>query len=103
MRKYINDCKALGAHPILMSLTPRDAYDENDKIVRVNKTFGLRAKQVAEQEGVPFVDLNEISAAKLDSYGHWEGEVSLLQGPYPHLPFRSDDECPFGCRGIGRE
>ena len=38
MRKYINDCKALGAHPILMSLTPRDAYDENDKIVRVNKT-----------------------------------------------------------------
>ena len=72
MRKYINDCKALGAHPILMSLTPRDAYDENDKIVRVNKTFGLWAKQVAEQEGVPFVDLNEISAAKLDSYGHWK-------------------------------
>ena len=72
MRKYINDCKALGAYPILMSLTPRDAYDENDKIVRVNKTFGLWAKQVAEQEGVPFVDLNEISAAKLDSYGHWK-------------------------------
>ena len=72
MRKFINDCKALGAHPILMSLTPRDAYDENDKIVRVNKTFGLWAKQVAEQEHVPFVDLNEISAAKLDSYGHWK-------------------------------
>ena len=72
MRKYINDCKALGAHPILMSLTPRDAYDANGKIVRVNKTFGLWAKQVAEQEHVPFVDLNEISAAKLDSYGHWK-------------------------------
>ena len=27
-----------------MSLTPRDAYDENDKIVRVNKTFGLWAR-----------------------------------------------------------
>ena len=72
MRKFINDCKALGAHPILMSLTPRDAYDENDKIVRVNKTFGLWANQVAEQEHVPFVDLNEISADKLDSYGHWK-------------------------------
>ena len=72
LRKYINDCKAVGAHPILMSLTPRDAYDENDKIVRVNQTFGLWAKQVAEQEHVPFVDLNEISAAKLDSYGHWK-------------------------------
>ena len=72
MRKYINDCKALGAHPILMSLTPRDAYDENDKIVRVDKTFGLWAKQVAEQEGVPYVDLNSISADKLDKYGHWK-------------------------------
>lgn len=72
MRKYIRDCKQVGAHVILMSLTPRDAYDENGKIVRVNKTFGLWAKQVAEQEHVPFVDLNEISAAKLDSYGQWK-------------------------------
>ena len=79
MRKYINDCKALGAHPILMSLTPRDAYDENDKIVRVNKTFGLWAKQVAEQEHVPFVDLNEISAAKLDSYGHWKEKYHFFK------------------------
>ena len=72
MRKYIRDCKQVGAHVILMSLTPRDAYDENGKIVRVNKTFGLWAKQVAEQEHVPFVDLNEISATKLDSYGNWK-------------------------------
>ena len=34
MRKYIDDIRAAGAHPILMSLTPRDAYDENGKIVR---------------------------------------------------------------------
>ena len=72
LRKYINDCRAVGANPILMSLTPRDAYDDNGKIVRVNKTFGLWAKQVAEQENVPFVDLNEISAAKLDKYGPWK-------------------------------
>lgn len=72
MRKYIRDCKRLGAHVILMSLTPRDAYDENGKIVRVDKTFGLWAKQVAEQEHVPFVDLNGISADKLDSYGQWK-------------------------------
>ena len=72
MRKYIHDCKRLGAHVILMSLTPRDAYDENGKIVRVDKTFGLWAKQVAEQEHVPFVDLNGISADKLDSYGLWK-------------------------------
>ena len=78
MRKYINDCKVLGAHPILMSLTPRDAYDENGKIVRVDKTFGLWAKQVAEQEGVPYVDLNALSADKLDRYGHWKEQYHFF-------------------------
>lgn len=72
LRKYIRDCREVGANPILMSLTPRDAYDENGKIIRVDKTFGLWAKQVAEQEKVPYVDLNEISASKLDSYGKWK-------------------------------
>lgn len=72
LRKYIRDCRAAGANPILMSLTPRDAYDEQGKIVRVAKTFGLWASQVAEQEGVPYIDLNERSAAKLDSYGPWK-------------------------------
>jgi lysophospholipase L1-like esterase len=28
--------------------------------------------QVAQEENVPFVDLNEISGAKLDKYGHWK-------------------------------
>ncbi len=78
MRKYINDCKALGAHPILMSLTPRDAYDEQGKIVRVDKTYGLWAKQVAEQEHVPYVDLNSISADKLDRYGHWKEQYHFF-------------------------
>lgn len=72
LRKYIRDCREVGANPILMSLTPRNAYDEQGKIIRVDKTYGLWAKQVAEQEHVPFVDLNSISADKLDSYGEWK-------------------------------
>ena len=65
MRKYINDVRAKGGFPILMSLTPRNAYDEKGKIVR--KPHTQWQMQVAAEEGVPFVDLNEISAQKLDS------------------------------------
>lgn len=72
LRRYINDCRSRGANPILMSLTPRNAYDDQGRIVRVNKTFGLWASQVAAEEGVPYVDLNTISADKLDSYGKWK-------------------------------
>lgn len=70
MRKYINDVRAQGGYPILMSLTPRNAYDEKGKIVRKPHTQWLM--QVAVEEGVPFVDLNEKSGKKLDAYGPWK-------------------------------
>ena len=70
MRRYINDVRAQGGYPILMSLTPRNAYDEKGKIVRKPHTQWLM--QVAAEEGVPFVDLNEISGKKLDAYGPWK-------------------------------
>lgn len=71
LRKYIAECRAKGANPILMSLTPRDAYDEKTgKIVRKPQTEW--AAYVAAEEGVPFVDLNEISGAKLDGFSKWK-------------------------------
>ncbi|WP_028912587.1 rhamnogalacturonan acetylesterase [Prevotella sp. MA2016] len=70
MRQYINDVRQQGGRPILMSLTPRNAYDDNGKIVRKPHTQWLM--QVAAEEGVPFIDLNEISGRKLDSYGPWK-------------------------------
>ena len=70
MRKYIADCRAKGANPILMSLTPRNAYDEQGKIVR--KPQGQWLEEISREQGVPYVDLNEISGAKLDLYGKWK-------------------------------
>lgn len=69
MRRFINETKAKGAYPILMSLTPRNAWDADGTITRVSETFGLWAKQVAEQENVPFIDLNDITARKYEKFG----------------------------------
>ncbi len=70
IRKYINETRAKGATPILMSLTPRNAYDENGKIVR--KPQGPWLEEVGKEMNVAYIDLNEISGAKLDSYGEWK-------------------------------
>ncbi len=99
MRRFIRETRALGAHPILMSLTPRKRQAEAPKApskgaktagkaaknaaaaaladapwkpVRVNETFGLWARQIAEEMNVPFVDLNEISAQKYDQMSSWK-------------------------------
>lgn len=71
MRRFVRDVKAKGAHPVLMSLTPRNAWDDKDStvITRVNKTFGLWAKQIAKEQRIPFIDLNEITARKFEKFG----------------------------------
>jgi len=77
MRRFVRETRALGAHPILMSLTPRksplpDGGGAGWQPVRVADSFGGWAKQVAEELNVPFIDLNEISAAKYDAMSSWK-------------------------------
>ncbi|MBB4044250.1 lysophospholipase L1-like esterase [Bacteroides reticulotermitis] len=71
MRRFIRDVKQKGGHPILFSLTPRNAWQDQDStiVTRVNQTFGLWAKQVAEEQSVPFIDLNDITARKFEQFG----------------------------------
>jgi len=76
LRCYISEVRAAGANPILMSLTPRDAFDERGRIVRKPQTEW--AAYIAAVEGVPFVDLNERSGQKLDSYSRWKQQYHFL-------------------------
>lgn len=91
MRRFVRETRALGAQPILMSLTPRKAplsspaggnkssrtkSTEGQKgawqPVRVAETFGGWARQVAAELDVPFIDLNELSASKYDQMSSWK-------------------------------
>ena len=77
LRSYIHEIRSKGAHPVLMSLTPRRAYDEKTgRIVRKPQTEW--AAYIAATEGVPFVDLNELSGRKLDSFSRWKVDYHFL-------------------------
>lgn len=68
LRKYIADVKAKGATPIICSLVPRKIWLDG-KIRRQSDTYQLWARQVAEQQHVGFVDLNEIIGRRYDAMG----------------------------------
>lgn len=68
MRKYAADAKAKGATPIICSLVPRNDWKDG-KVLRGNNSYGKWARESAEAEGVPFIDLNEIAAAKYEQLG----------------------------------
>lgn len=68
MRKFVRDTKAKGAIPIICSLVPRNNWKEG-KVQRSADSWALWAKQVAEQEGAYFIELNELAAAEYDKLG----------------------------------
>ena len=61
----IDDVREKGATPILVSLTPRNEWP-NGKIERRDDSYGKWYREVAEETGVEFVDMHNLSADFLD-------------------------------------
>ncbi|HTS66523.1 MAG TPA: rhamnogalacturonan acetylesterase [Candidatus Acidoferrales bacterium] len=68
LRTFIAGAKAKGATAVVCSPVPRKIWKDG-KIVRSSDSYQKWAREVAAQEGVGFVDLNEIIAAKYDALG----------------------------------
>jgi rhamnogalacturonan acetylesterase len=68
LRKFIREAKAKGAIPMVVSMIPRNQWKDG-KVLRANDSYGKWAKEVAGEEGVPFIDLNTITANKYDQFG----------------------------------
>jgi len=69
MRKYVNDVKAKGAIPIVMSLVPRNNWKDGKVTRSTPNNYGQWAQQAAEATGAVFVDHNEIIAEGLEKIG----------------------------------
>ena len=71
IRRFVNETRAKGAVPILLTLTPRKAYEQDDtnRVDRKLTSFTPWIKAMAEELHTPFIDLNDISATKLETYG----------------------------------
>lgn len=80
IRRFVNDIRSRGAQPILLTLTPRNAYMEDDttKIDRKLTTFTPWIKSLAEELSLPCIDLNDISATKLEKYGRWKADYHFF-------------------------
>jgi rhamnogalacturonan acetylesterase len=70
LRQIITGAKAKGAVAIVCSPIPRKSWSKDgNKINRVADSWGLWARQAAEQEGALFIDLNEIIARGYEKIG----------------------------------
>ena len=68
MRMYIRQAKAKGAIPVVLSPTPGNRWTSG-RMNRMTETYTAWAREIAAQEGVPFIDLNDIAAGKYEAMG----------------------------------
>lgn len=74
IRKYVAQIRAKGATPVLFTLTPRNDYEPDDptRIQRKLADFTPWIKAMAQELNCAMIDLNDISATKLEKYGRWK-------------------------------
>ena len=68
IRKVVTEAKSKGAIPIIMAPIPRNDW-ENGKVPRNLNSYGGWAKQIAEEEGVTFINLNDKMASEMEARG----------------------------------
>ena len=61
LRKFINEAKNKGVHPILLALTVRNIW-RNGRVERGSGHYGNWSAQIAQAEGIPWIDLSNIIA-----------------------------------------
>lgn len=69
MRKYIDDVRAAGATPIVLSLVPRNAWKDGTVVRSRPNNYGEWSRLVAMGAGVAFIDHNEIIARAMEALG----------------------------------
>lgn len=87
LRRMVKQAKSKGVKPILLSMIPRNQWDAQGKVKRANQDFGLWAKQIAEEEKIPFIDLNELSALKYDKMGPEAVKAKYFPGDHTHTNY----------------
>lgn len=82
MRQYVEQARAKGAAIIVCSPIPRKIWKDG-RVVRNAENYGGWARQIADEEHVPFIDLDEIIAREYDAMGEQAVEP-LFADPHTH-------------------
>lgn len=68
IRKVVTEAKAKGANPVVMAPIPRNDWMDG-QVPRNDESYGGWAKQIAEEEQVTFINLNDKMASEMEQRG----------------------------------
>lgn len=69
LARYIDEARAIGAQPIVVTSLVRRNFNAEGKIVSSLTPYAEAVKKVAEEKHVPCIDLHSLSTAEMNSIG----------------------------------
>lgn len=86
LKTFIDEVRAKGGNPVLVSPTCRRSFDPEGKIQNTHLDYPEAMKWVAERENVPFIDLQAMSAVLYEALGEEGSKSAFVHYPAGSFP-----------------
>jgi lysophospholipase L1-like esterase len=97
LRKFVSETRAKGATPVLLTPVTRRKFVDG-KIQDTHLVYSTLVREVAEEQQVFLIDLDEKSKALLQQFGEEHSKLLFLQmlpGEHPNYPDGKNDNTHF--------
>ncbi|MDE6173572.1 rhamnogalacturonan acetylesterase [uncultured Bacteroides sp.] len=86
LKTFVDEARARGAQPILVTPTQRRSFDENGKIKDTHLDFPDAVRWLAEKENIPLVDLHAMTRILYEAMGVEESKQAFVHYPANTYP-----------------
>lgn len=98
LTRFINESRAKGAIPVLLTPVARRRFDEQGNVRESHPEYSPLVIEVGKQLNVPLIDLDKRSQALYQQFGKDNARLLFLQlkpGEHPNYPDGKDDNTHF--------
>lgn len=102
LKTFIDEVRAKGGIPVMVSPTHRRNFDAEGRIVESHEDYPAAMEWVARREGVPFLDLHAMSAVFYEAMGPEDSKKAFVHykaGSFEGMPNDVADNTHFNTYG----
>lgn len=86
LKLYIRQAQERGARPVLLTPVRRRKFDEQGKLINTHGDYPEAMRQVAREENVPLIDLNEMTKVFYEALGVEGSKKAFVHAPAGTYP-----------------
>ena len=102
LKTFIDEVRAKGGNPVLVSPTHRRNFDADGHVIETHEDYPEAMEWVARREGVPFLDLHRMSAVFYEAMGPEDSKKAFVHykaGSFEGMPNDVADDTHFNTYG----